>query len=268
MFIWLLAPGKCFKNHIHKKYPRTYYNMFSHLWLTYSSARKKDTLSEPLLGSETVLWTTFTNCIVHVLNSPHCLLLFFFDFLLHIVFIYISNVTPFSGFPSENPLSQPFPPAHQPTHACFLVLAFPYTETLSLLRTKGLSSHWWLTRPSVGQWAVRSQPCLSKGLESWWPSGWWFLPSWNRSCLTMPPGPLALADTASHSLPVPTSCRVVCGHQSHRSSTKPSHMQIRFPQSSQIFQVNLFWHKAIKFMPLTFENLLISTIILWQEKEV
>jgi hypothetical protein len=47
-------------------------------------------------------------------------------FLLDIFFIYISNVIPFAGFFSENTLYLP-PPAPQPTHSCFLALAFPYT---------------------------------------------------------------------------------------------------------------------------------------------
>ena len=46
-------------------------------------------------------------------------------FLLDIFFIYISNIIPFSSFPSKNPLSSP--PAPQPTHSHFLALAFPYT---------------------------------------------------------------------------------------------------------------------------------------------
>jgi hypothetical protein len=41
---------------------------------------------------------------------------FYFAFLLDIFFIYILNVIPFPGFPSENPLSHPPPPAHQPIH--------------------------------------------------------------------------------------------------------------------------------------------------------
>ena len=49
----------------------------------------------------------------------------FLYFLLDIFFIYISNVIPFSSFPSENPLSPP--PAPQPTHSHFRALAFPYT---------------------------------------------------------------------------------------------------------------------------------------------
>jgi hypothetical protein len=48
-------------------------------------------------------------------------------FLLDIFSIYISNVIPFPSFPFENPHPLPSPPAHQPTHSCFLTLAFPYT---------------------------------------------------------------------------------------------------------------------------------------------
>jgi hypothetical protein len=52
----------------------------------------------------------------------------FYSFLFLVdIFTYISNVIPFPGFPSESPLSPPPPPAHQPTHSCFLVLEFPYT---------------------------------------------------------------------------------------------------------------------------------------------
>jgi hypothetical protein len=50
-----------------------------------------------------------------------------FLLLLDIFFIYISNVIPFPGFPSEIPYPLPSPPAHQPTYTCFLALAFPYT---------------------------------------------------------------------------------------------------------------------------------------------
>jgi hypothetical protein len=51
---------------------------------------------------------------------------FFFD----IFFIYISHVIPFPGFPSEkhpSPYVNPSSLAHQPTHSCFLALAFPHT---------------------------------------------------------------------------------------------------------------------------------------------
>jgi hypothetical protein len=53
----------------------------------------------------------------------------FFSFLfsLDIFFIYITNVIPFPGFPSKNPLSDPSPPDHQSTHSHFLALASPYT---------------------------------------------------------------------------------------------------------------------------------------------
>ena len=56
-------------------------------------------------------------------------------------------LSPFLVFPPENPhpISPP-PPAQQPTHSCFPVLAFPYTGALMLLRTKGLS---WMPHKSI-----------------------------------------------------------------------------------------------------------------------
>ena len=64
------------------------------------------------------------------INGGHFLffhLNFFIYFLLDIFFMYISNVIPFSSFPSEIPYPLSSPPAHQPTHSCFLALEFPYT---------------------------------------------------------------------------------------------------------------------------------------------
>ena len=43
--------------------------------------------------------------------------------------------------PPKPPIPLPIPPAYQPTHSCFLALAFPYIRAYSLLRTKDLSSH-------------------------------------------------------------------------------------------------------------------------------
>jgi hypothetical protein len=40
-------------------------------------------------------------------NCVHFLFFFFLNFLLVILFIYISNVIPLPGFPSSNPLSHP-----------------------------------------------------------------------------------------------------------------------------------------------------------------
>jgi hypothetical protein len=68
----------------------------------------------------------------------------FLIILLDIFFIYTSNVNIFFLVsPQKNtlPLSPPTPPAHQPTHSCFLALAFPHIGAYSLHRTKGLSSH-------------------------------------------------------------------------------------------------------------------------------
>jgi hypothetical protein len=57
-------------------------------------------------------------------------------------------LSPFLVSPSRTPYPLLPAPAHQPTHTCFLALAFPYTGTSSLHRTKVLSSHWCPARPS------------------------------------------------------------------------------------------------------------------------
>ena len=59
--------------------------------------------------------------------------------------------------PWKAPILSPPPPAHQPTHSRFPVLAFPYTRESSLHRTKGLSSHWCLTRPSSASYAAEAR---------------------------------------------------------------------------------------------------------------
>jgi F0F1-type ATP synthase membrane subunit a len=62
---------------------------------------------------------------------------FFLLFWLLILFIYISNVIPLSGFPSENSLSHP-PTSCSPTHQFRLTtLAFPYAGAMNLHKTKG-----------------------------------------------------------------------------------------------------------------------------------
>jgi hypothetical protein len=62
------------------------------------------------------------------------------------------------------------------------------------------------------------------------PCGWWFSPTWDyRRCLIMFPGPLAPVKVTAPTAPT----GVVCDYQTHMSSTKPSHMQIRFPPNSQ-----------------------------------
>jgi hypothetical protein len=74
--------------------------------------------------------------------------LFFSFFFLDIFFIYISNAIPKAPIPSPCPASQP-------TYSCFLALAFPCTGPYDLRKTKDLSSHWWLTRPSSATYATR-----------------------------------------------------------------------------------------------------------------
>jgi hypothetical protein len=88
------------------------------------------------------------------------LLLFFtLIFLLDIFFIYISNVIPVS-FPPGNDQSHPpsssfYEGAPPPTHSHLTALDSPTLGLLlSLHRTKDLSSHWCLTRPSSAAGAM------------------------------------------------------------------------------------------------------------------
>jgi hypothetical protein len=82
-------------------------------------------LGPSIVSQETAISGSFQQNLAGKCNSIWVWrLLFFFK---DIFFIYISNVKPFPGFPSENPLSPPLPPAHQPTYSFFLSLAFSYT---------------------------------------------------------------------------------------------------------------------------------------------
>jgi hypothetical protein len=80
------------------------------------------------------------------------------------VFLYLYfNVIPFPGFLSNIPLSQPHtlcfyegvpPPTHPLPPPCLII---PYTGASSLHMTKGLSSHWFLTRLChIYSWSQRS----------------------------------------------------------------------------------------------------------------
>jgi hypothetical protein len=63
---------------------------------------------------------------------------------LDILWIYISNVIPFPTFPLETPYTIPPTSVRMlplpPTHSQFRALAFPYTGTSRLHRTKGFSA--------------------------------------------------------------------------------------------------------------------------------
>ena len=75
--------------------------------------------------------------------------------------------SPFMISPLKTPYPITPPPSHQQTHLCFLLHAFPYTGESSLLRTKGLYSHWW----------PKGHTLLHMQLEPWVPPGvfigWW-----------------------------------------------------------------------------------------------
>jgi hypothetical protein len=74
--------------------------------------------------------------------------------------------------PLKIPYSIPAPPAQQPTHSCFPVLASPYTEASSLHRAKGLSSHRYPTRSSSATYAAGAMSLSMCTHIDWWFSPW------------------------------------------------------------------------------------------------
>jgi hypothetical protein len=101
----------------------------------------------PCMSSQWPITHTFTGlCLVpwQVLSQ---LFLPLSNFLLNIFFIYILNAISFSSS-LKTPIPFPFSCFYKgfPTDSCLPTLKFPYTGTLKLHRTKGLSSHWCLAR--------------------------------------------------------------------------------------------------------------------------
>jgi hypothetical protein len=93
--------------------------------------------------------------------STFSMTLFFsyFPFIGYFLYLHF-KCYPLSQFPLRNPLSHPpfscfYEGVHLPTHPLsFPSLAFPYTRASSLHRTKGLSSHSCLIRPSSSTYAT------------------------------------------------------------------------------------------------------------------
>ena len=62
------------------------------------------------------------------------------------------------------PKRLPFPrPAPQPTHSCFLTLAFSSTREYNLHKTKSLSSQWWPSRPTSAKYAAKDLRSVGTG---------------------------------------------------------------------------------------------------------
>jgi hypothetical protein len=81
--------------------------------------------------------------------SHQPLLFFNLDYFYYIFSLFtFQMLSPFLVSTLQTPFPIPPSTAHQLIHSCFLALAFPYTGSESLHRTKGLSYHWWPIRLS------------------------------------------------------------------------------------------------------------------------
>jgi hypothetical protein len=93
------------------------------------------------------------------LLSSVCFSFIFYFFIRYFLYLYFKCYT-LSLFPFQPPHpTQPPPPAHQSTHSCFLVLAFPYTGVSSVT---GL-------RASLPIDVRQGHPLLHVRLEPWVP---------------------------------------------------------------------------------------------------
>ena len=140
-----------------------------HLASTYTHAQVHMNLHTQAC-THTSIWQSF---------SVHYFVCIFF-FIRYFLYLYFKWY-PISWFRFWNPpiLS---PHACSPNHTLlFLSLRIPYNGTQSFHRTKGLSSHWWLARPSSATY----------GLEPWIPPCvlfvWWFssYDLWGTHCFIL-----------------------------------------------------------------------------------
>jgi hypothetical protein len=69
-------------------------------------------------------------------------------------FYEIFSLFTFQMLSRKSPISPPRP-APQPTHSHLMALVSPCTGAYNLGKTKGLSSQWWLIRPSYATYAAR-----------------------------------------------------------------------------------------------------------------
>jgi hypothetical protein len=76
---------------------------------------------------------------------------------------------------------------HPPTHSRLPTMAFPYTVASSLHRTKDLSSHWCLTRPSSANYEAGPMG-PSKCTLGWWFSPWELWQVWLVGIVVLPMG--------------------------------------------------------------------------------
>jgi hypothetical protein len=88
-------------------------------------------------------------------------LIYWFIYTYIYVYIYIRYFLHlhFKCYPRHPPC-----PAPQSTHSHCLSLAFAYTGSFNLSKTKGLSSHWWPNRPSYATYATRDTGLGGGGL--------------------------------------------------------------------------------------------------------
>jgi len=94
------------------------------------------------------------NWVIHLVLIIFCIFPFFFSCIEYFTYLhfkcYLLSQFPLqkAPIPSSHPLSPWGCSPHLPTPSHLSTLAFPYTGTSSLHRTKGFSSHWCPIRPS------------------------------------------------------------------------------------------------------------------------
>ena len=99
---------------------------------------------------------SYRHLISYFLCVIFCWHLYIFTFIRYFLHLHFKCFS-FPSFLAESPLYPPWSPspATQPIHSYFLALAFPCIGAYNLCKTKGVSSHWWLTRTSSVTYVTR-----------------------------------------------------------------------------------------------------------------
>jgi hypothetical protein len=136
------------------------YTFVNILYVSYSKQAKQMNMND-YINNKTKIgvfcsWLKHLHRIIIEMFSVLCIAVYMYNIHSTLSFLFFIRYFVHLHFKCcpESPLYSPCRPAPQPTHSCFLALAFPCIVEYNLCKTKGLSSQWWPIRPSSAIYAA------------------------------------------------------------------------------------------------------------------